>query len=105
VLYGDADLVWTALRDLDRAPLDEKTKRLLRFVGTMTTSLPATTSDEIDALRRAGWDDEAIYFAITTCALFNFYNRWITATGVPEMSPEAHRRQGQALAERGYVRE
>ena len=31
-LYGDADLVWTALRDLDRAPLDDKTKRLLRFV-------------------------------------------------------------------------
>ena len=104
-LYDDADLVWTALRDLDRAPLDEKTKRLLRFVGTMTTSLPSTGPGNIDALRDAGWDDEAIYFTITTCALFNFYNRWITATGVPEMSPDAHRRQGQALAERGYIRE
>ena len=55
--------------------------------------------------RGAGWDDEAIYFAITTCALFNFYNRWITATGVPEMSPDGHRRQGKALAERGYIRD
>jgi len=55
--------------------------------------------------RAAGWDDEAIYFAITTCALFNFYNRWITATGVPEMSQDAHRRQGKALAERGYIRD
>ena len=104
-LYGDADLVWTALRDLDRAPLDDKTKLLLRFVGTMTTSLPATNGSDIEALRAAGWDDEAIYFAITTCALFNFYNRWITATGVPEMSVDGHRQQGRALAERGYVRE
>ena len=57
------------------------------------------------ALREAGWDDEAIDFGITTCALFNFCNRWITATGVPETSPVAHRRQGTALAERGYVRD
>ena len=104
-LYGDADLVWTALRDLDRALLDDKTKLLLRFVGNMTTSLPETGASDIAALRAAGWDDEAIYFAITTCALFNFYNRWITATGVPEMSPEGHRQQGRALAERGYIRE
>jgi hypothetical protein len=37
--------------------------------------------------------------------LFNFYNRWITATGVPEMSEAAHRQQGQSLASRGYGRE
>jgi hypothetical protein len=29
----------------------------------------------------------------------------ITATGVPEMSPEAHRQQGQNLAARGYIRD
>jgi len=46
-----------------------------------------------------------VYFAITTCALFNFYNRWITATGVPEMSEDAHRQQGKSLASRGYGRE
>jgi len=57
------------------------------------------------ALRHAGWNDEAIYYAITTCALFNFYNRWITACGVPQMSPEAHREQGRTLAARGYSRD
>jgi len=104
-LYGDHALVSTALRDLDRAPLDDKTKLLLRFVGKVTTTLPATGAEDVEALRQAGWDDEAIYYAITACALFNFYNRWITATGVPEMSAEAHRQQGKALAERGYVRD
>ncbi len=104
-LLNDHGLVWSVLRDLDTSPLSSKDKALLRFVGTMTTNLPAVTSDDVEAVRAAGWDDEAIYFAVTTCALFNFYNRWITATGVPEMSAESHRQQGQSLASRGYGRE
>jgi len=104
-LLGDETLVWTALRDLDHAALDDKTKHLLRFVGKMTKTLPAVGPDDVEALRAQGWDDEAIYDVITTCALFNFYNRWITATGVPEMSAEAHRQQGKALAARGYIRD
>ena len=93
------------LRDLDRSPLVEKDKRLLRFVGKVTKDLASVQSADVAQLRDAGWDDEAIYFAITACALFNFYNRWITATGVPEMSEEAHRQQGRSIAARGYARE
>ena len=104
-LLGSEELVWQALRDVEGAPLDEKTKALLRFTGRMTRQLSTLTAVDVDALRAAGWDDEAIYYAITTCALFNFYNRWITATGVPEMSRKAHRRQGQHLASRGYIRD
>jgi hypothetical protein len=54
-------------------------------------------------LYAVGWNDEAIYYAITTCALFNFYNRWISATGVPPMFDDMHRWQGKLLAT-GYVR-
>lgn len=104
-LLGDHALVQAVLDDLDRAPLDERTKQLLRFTGKVTSALPRVQASDIDELRAAGWDDEAIYFAITTCALFNFYNRWITATGVPEMSAEGHARQGRALSAHGYVRD
>lgn len=104
-LLGDETLVWSALRDLEHSPLEEKEKRLLRFVGKVTKNLPAVQADDIESLRSAGWDDEAIYYAITSCALFNFYNRWITSTGVAEMSAEAHRQQGKGLASRGYVRD
>ena len=104
-LLEDEALVWQALRDLDRSALSDKDKRLLRFVGKMTKDLPSVSGADAAGLREAGWDDEAIYFAITACALFNFYNRWITATGVPEMSEDAHRRQGESLASRGYGRE
>jgi uncharacterized peroxidase-related enzyme len=103
-LLGDEALVWGALKDLETSALDDRGKALLRFVGKVTTNLPGVVGEDVATLRAAGWDDEAIYFAISACALFNFYNRWITATGVPEMSPEAHRQQGKNLA-RGYVRD
>ena len=104
-LLGDEDLVQAVLRDLETAPLDEPRRALLRLVAKITTDLPSIGPSDIEAARTAGWDDEAVYFAITTCALFNFYNRWITGTGVPEMSPAAHRQQGIALATRGYTRD
>lgn len=62
------------------------------------------THGDLDVARAAGWSDEALYFAITVCALFNFYNRWIDATGVHAMSDAAHREGGKRTALHGYVR-
>ena len=62
------------------------------------------TESTRDAMRAAGWTDEALYFAITVCALFNFYNRWIDASGVHAMSDEAHRQGAKRSAVHGYVR-
>ena len=104
-LFGDEAFVWMTLRNLDESPLEERSKVLLRFVATITNNLPAIQREDVEQVRAAGWDDEAIYYAITTCALFNFYNRWITATGVPQMSDDAHREQGRLLATRGYGRD
>jgi uncharacterized peroxidase-related enzyme len=104
-LFGSEALVCMVLTDHEASPLEAKEKSLLRFTAKITNNLPAVTGEDVEEVRAAGWDDEAIYYAITTCALFNFYNRWITATGVPEMSPEAHRVQGQNIARRGYIRE
>ena len=59
---------------------------------------------DLDAARAAGWSDEALYFAITVCALFNFYNRWIDATGVHALSDEAHRQGARRSAQHGYAR-
>ena len=55
-------------------------------------------------LHDVGWSGEAIYFALTVCALFNFYNRWIDASGVRAMSEEAHRQFGERTALHGYNR-
>ena len=62
------------------------------------------TPADLEIARAAGWTDEALYFAITVCALFNFYNRWIDASGVHALSDEAHRAGGKRSAAHGYVR-
>ncbi|MGD0617593.1 MAG: peroxidase-related enzyme, partial [Bryobacteraceae bacterium] len=85
-MLGSEELVRSVLSDLETSPLEEKDKAILRFVAKVTRELPGVNGADVDRVRVAGWDDEAIYYAITTCALFNFYNRWITATGVAEMS-------------------
>ncbi len=92
------------LRDLDSSPLDEKHKALFRFINKVNDDSPRMTPNDMDPLRALGWDDEALYFAVTVCALFNFYNRWIDATGVHAMSDEAHREGGKRMAQQGYVR-
>ena len=63
-----------------------------------------TTPADIDKLRRVGWTDEAIYDAITVCALFNFYNVWIDATRVSDMPAIGYEMSGHRLATEGYAR-
>lgn len=58
----------------------------------------------MEPLRAHGWEDDAIYYAITVCALFNFYNRWVDASGVHALSDEAHRTGARRSVAIGYVR-
>ena len=64
----------------------------------------ASNLDAAKSARRHHEIDEELYFAITVCALFNFYNRWIDATGVHRLSDEMHRAGGKRSAKGGYVR-
>ena len=103
-MLGSEELVWGVLRDLETSALADKDKVLLRFVAKVNHDSPKISPDDIAVLHAAGWADEAIYYAITVCALFNFYNRWIDAAGVHAMSEEAHRLYGARTAEHGYSR-
>jgi len=91
------------LRDLENSPLDDKHKALFRFVDKVNKDSPRMSPDDMQPLYAAGWTDEAIYSAISVCALFNFYNRWIDASGVHAMSDEAHRVGGKRIATNGYA--
>jgi alkylhydroperoxidase family enzyme len=102
-LLGSEELVSGVLRDLDGSQLDEKHKRLFQFIDKVNRASPAITTDDMQPLYDMGWTDEAIYYAITVCALFNFYNRWIDASGVHALSDEAHREGGKRMAAHGYT--
>lgn len=97
-------MVWSVLRDLENSQLDEKHKALFRFVTKVNRQSPQITAGDMQQLYEAGWTGEAIYYAITICALFNFYNRWVDACGVHALSDEAHREGGKRSATHGYIR-
>lgn len=93
------------MRDLETSGLDEKHKALFRLVDRVNHESPRMAAEDFDPARAAGWTDEALYFAVTVCALFNFYNRWIDAAGVHALSDESHREGAKRSAAMGYARE
>ena len=101
---GGEEFVQRVIRDMETSGLTEKEKALLRFVDKVNHHSPEISADDMKPLYEVGWDDEAIWYAMTVCALFNFYNRWVDATGVHPLSDEAHRQGGIRSAKMGYVR-
>lgn len=96
--------MWSVLRDLETSALDDRHKALFRFVQKVNVDSQRIGPGDMTVLHEAGWEDEAIYYAITVCSLFNFYNRWVDASGVHALSDEAHRAGGKRSAAHGYVR-
>ena len=91
------------LEDFRSAPITDREKALFAFIEKVNRQSNATTQEDIDTVKRAGWSEEAIYDAIAVCALFNFYNTWIDATGVHDMPAAAYDASGARLASSGYV--
>jgi len=103
-MQGDYAMVEGVLADLESSGLPEAEKAMLRFVDKVNHHSPEISAADMTPLYALGWTDEQIYYAITVCALFNFYNRWIDASGVHALSDEAHREGGKRSAVHGYVR-
>ncbi len=103
-LLENEEFAEAVVRDPENSPLGEKEKTLFRFVEKVNHRAQQITAEDMQPMYAAGWDDEAIYYVITICALFNFYNRWVGASGVHILSDEAHRLAGKRSAETGYVR-
>ena len=101
-LLGSDAVVAGVLANVDTAPILEAEKALLRFAQKATRDLPQMAESDVAGLRAHGWDDEAIYFTISVVALFNFYNRWVTVSGVQPASAETHDLHGRRLARSGY---
>src|SRR5437763_7097453 len=94
-------MVQAVLADYRTAPIDAAFTALLGLIEKAAAGASAITRADVDAARAAGWSDEAVYDAITVCALFNFYTTWVDGSGVPGL-PD-YRPSGERLASEGYV--
>lgn len=68
--------------DLDRAPVDDRLKPILRYVRKLTETPSRMTPADADAVFAAGWNDEALVYAVAVCAYFNNMNRLVEGAGI-----------------------
>ncbi len=102
-LYDDPSLVDAVVTDYRTAPITDPEKALFAYLEKLTLTPAATVAADAEQLHQAGWSDEAIYDAVTVCAMFNFYNRWVEGSGVQNMSAEGYERSAERIARVGYA--
>lgn len=96
------DVLQALLANVDSALVHSRIKPILHYVRKLTV-LPARLGRaDADAVYAAGWNDQALYDAISVCALFNFMNRLVEGVGIAA-GPEYFRVSGERLHKGGYA--
>ncbi len=103
-LYGSEEFVRNVLNDPENSNLDDREKVLLQFIRKLTLHSGDVNESDVETLKNAGWSEVAIFYAIYACALFNFYNRFVSGNGVKLVSDAAFRRLSEGMARSGYTR-
>lgn len=80
---GEApELVKQVKRDFYGADLDEQEKAMLEFVTKMTVDSKSMAEDDVERLRRAGFDDVQILEIVQLAGWFNCITRIADALGI-----------------------
>lgn len=95
-------LLEALLADLDTAPVDERIRAVLRYVGKLTTAPARLTDEDAAAVLAAGWDERALHDAVIVCALFNFMNRMVNGLGI-KADESYFALSGKRLRDVGYT--
>lgn len=90
-----------ALADLDTAPVDDRMRPVLRYVGKLTRTPSEIGRADAEEVLAAGWDERALHYAVMVCALFNFMNRMVDGHGI-SAGADYFARSGRRLEEVGY---
>ena len=82
--------------------IDLRMRPVLVFVRKLTLSPGEMTTEDVNAIIAAGWDDRAVHNATAVCALFNLMNRLVNGLGIK--APESYTKlAAQRLAQGGYA--
>lgn len=113
----DSGLFDGVMADLESSQIEEGLKPILAYVGKLTRTPAMMTQTDADRVYAAGWSEQALFDAVSICALFNFMNRIVEGSGIKANPLEADQaemdariaRMGGATAdphrgERSYTR-
>jgi uncharacterized peroxidase-related enzyme len=80
-LTGDPVLVEQLRTNYKYADLEPRERAMLDFAVKLTEHSAACTEADVEALREAGWTDEAVMDIAEVAAMFNFTNRLASGLG------------------------
>ncbi len=81
-------LIEALIENVDTSDVEERLKPILHYVAKLTRNPASVRPSDAESVQAAGWSDDALFDAISICALFNFMNRIVEGSGVVT-SPEA----------------
>jgi len=82
-LTGDEHLDHEFATTWSTYDLDPATRALLRYANKLTEAPSLVGKDDIDLLREAGWNEQAIWEITALTSFFNFSGRLEAASGLP----------------------
>lgn len=85
----EGELFEGLMADLESSAVDDKLKPLLAYVGKLTRTPAMMTLADAERVYAAGWDEQALFDAVSVCALFNFMNRIVEGSGIKANPLEA----------------
>lgn len=81
--YGIDEAVFDQLMaDLENAPIDPRLKPILNYVEKLTRAPGKIRTEDAEKIYAAGWDERALFDAVSVCALFNMMNRIVMGSGI-----------------------
>jgi len=86
----------------ETAPISDKLRATLTFLGKLTKSPRDITPADIEPMRRAGVSDDGILNAIEVCATFCTINRLADTFGFRPQTPQQLANEAKTLATKHY---
>lgn len=88
------------MADIDTSAVDAKLKPLLAYMRKLTLTPSMMSDRDAEPVYAAGWDEQALFDAVSVCALFNFMNRIIEGCGIKSNPLEASEEETEARIKR-----
>ena len=101
-LNVDPNLLEAILKDIATAPIEERLRPVFSLVQKLTLTPSKVTQADIDAVKTAGWNEQAIEDAIAVCSLFNLMNRLVNGFGLEQPNQAELAGMAQMINAKGY---
>src|SRR5258708_2220534 len=90
------------LEDIGTAPVAERMKPMLRYVGKLTLTPAKITPGDAEAVLAVGFQEQALHDAVAACGLFNLMSGLVEGLGITA-GEDYFRTAAGRLSETGYT--